>query len=96
MSGECAEHGNLYECQDDLLVKIGDCFESNKAFVQYVNDNASRWCFSYKCTESQNPDTENEAYTYCCVYLKNRDYSKKKGAKKRYFLIVNTKLLPHI
>lgn len=72
----------MFQHQDENLPKVGDSFKSHQDFVQYISSNAKLWCFYYKCTESQNSDTENETYTYNCVYLKNRDY-KKKSLKKR-------------
>ncbi|XP_075988336.1 uncharacterized protein LOC142984520 isoform X2 [Anticarsia gemmatalis] len=79
----CTDHSNLFLLEDEKLVKPGDKFESHDAFIQYLNENAKRWFFYYKCSDSRKPNTDNESYTYNCVYLRNKEKYKKKGIRKR-------------
>ncbi|XP_026728685.1 uncharacterized protein LOC113494506 [Trichoplusia ni] len=79
----CTDHKDLYLHEDEKLVKPGDKFRSQEDFVQYLNENAKRWRFYYKCSDSRKPNTENESFTYNCVYLRNKEKYKKKGLRKR-------------
>lgn len=79
----CTEHSDLLLLEDEKLVEPGDKFSSLEVFVQYLNENAKRWCFYYKCSDSHKQNVENEYYTYNCVYLKNKEKYKKKGIRKR-------------
>lgn len=79
----CTEHQGLLLHEDEKLVKPGDKFKSHDDFVQYLNENAKRWCFYYSCSDSRNPNTGNETYTYNCVYLRTKEKYKKKGLRKR-------------
>ncbi|XP_021194372.3 uncharacterized protein LOC110379167 isoform X2 [Helicoverpa armigera] len=79
----CTDHKDLFLHEDDKLVKPGDKFKSHDDFVQYLNEHAKRWCFYYRCTDSRRPNTDQESYTYNCVYLRNKEKYKKKGLRKR-------------
>ncbi|CAH0600750.1 unnamed protein product [Chrysodeixis includens] len=79
----CTDHKDLYLHEDEKLVKPGDKFRSQEDFVQYLNENAKRWRFYYKCSDSRKPNTEYESFTYNCVYLRNKEKYKKKGLRKR-------------
>lgn len=78
----CTEHSDLFLLEDDTLVKPGDKFATHDDFVQYINENAKRWCFYYKCVDSRKA-TEQESYLYTCIYLKNKEKYVKKGIRKR-------------
>ncbi|KAJ0180984.1 hypothetical protein K1T71_003069 [Dendrolimus kikuchii] len=79
----CTGHSDLLLLEDEKLVKPGDKFESLVHFVQYLNENAKRWLYYYKCSDSRKPSVGIETYTYNCVYLKNKDTYIKKGLRKR-------------
>ncbi|CAH0699253.1 unnamed protein product [Spodoptera exigua] len=79
----CTDHQGLFLHEDEKLVKPGDKFKSHDDFVQYLNENAKRWCFYYSCSDSRNPNTGYETYTYNCVYLRTKEKYKKKGLRKR-------------
>uniref|UniRef100_A0A2A4JQZ6 FAR1 domain-containing protein n=1 Tax=Heliothis virescens TaxID=7102 RepID=A0A2A4JQZ6_HELVI len=79
----CTDHKDLFLHEDEKLVKPGDKFKSHDDFVQYLNEHAKRWCFYYRCTDSRRPNTDQESYTYNCVYLRNKEKYKKKGLRKR-------------
>lgn len=79
----CTDHSDLFLHEDEKLVKPGDKFDSHNDFIQYLNENAKRWYFYYKCSDSRKPNTESETYVYTCVYLRNKEKYIKKGIRKR-------------
>ncbi|KAG6457079.1 hypothetical protein O3G_MSEX010106 [Manduca sexta] len=81
--GYCTEHEDLLLHEDQRLVKPGDKFKTHNDFVQYLNENAKRWFYYYKCSDSRKPNTDQEMYLYNCVYLRNKEKYVKKGLRKR-------------